>query len=181
MRLNLDHKFTTFDSSETPNQELVANASIGVERHFSDLEGVVTLWSGKVELPRFFRVITKRNHNMATQEKLHIGQMIKAVFDESGLSVAELARRIHTARSNVYFIFERPSIDINQLLDLCDALNHNFLDDIQLFRGMKSNLCPREIQIDLHLDDLSDEEAVRVRHFLEELKGKSVCNFDGKY
>lgn len=45
---------------------------------------------------------------MATQEKLHIGKMIKAVFDESGLSVAELARRIHTARSNVYFIFERP-------------------------------------------------------------------------
>lgn len=69
--------------------------------------------------------------------------MIKAVFDESGLSVAELARRIHTARSNVYFIFERPSIDMEQLLDLCDALNHNFLDDIQIHRKMKSNLCPR--------------------------------------
>ncbi|MBR5911623.1 MAG: helix-turn-helix transcriptional regulator [Bacteroidales bacterium] len=80
---------------------------------------------------------------MATQEKLHIGKMIKAVFDESGLSVAELARRIHTARSNVYFIFERPSIDMEQLLDLCDALNHNFLDDIQIHRKMKSNLCPR--------------------------------------
>ena len=54
---------------------------------------------------------------MATQQKLHIGQMIKAVFDESGMSVAELARRIHTARSNVYFIFERSSIDMEQLLD----------------------------------------------------------------
>lgn len=107
---------------------------------------------------------------MATQEKLHIGKMIKAVFDESGLSVAELARRIHTARSNVYFIFERPSIDMNQLLDLCDALNHNFLDDIQLCKGMKSNLCPRELHIDLNLDDLSDEKVVRVGRFLEELK-----------
>lgn len=109
---------------------------------------------------------------MAAQEKLHIGQMIKAVFDESGLSVAELARRIHTARSNVYFIFERPSIDMNQLLDLCDALNHNFLDDIQLQRGMKSSLCPREIHIDLNLEDLCDEKTVRVRRFLEELKGE---------
>ena len=33
--------------------------------------------------------------------------------------------------------------DMNQLLDLCDALNHNFLDDIQIHRKMKSNLCPR--------------------------------------
>lgn len=91
---------------------------------------------------------------MAMQDKLHIGQMIKAVFNESGLSVAELARRIHTTRSNVYFIFERPSIDMEQLLDICDALNHNFLDDIQILRGMKSNLCPRELHIDLNLDSL---------------------------
>ena len=107
---------------------------------------------------------------MATQKKLHIGQMIKAVFDESGLSVAELARRIHTARSNVYFIFERSSIDMEQLLDLCDALDHNFLDDIQIQRKMKSNLCPRELHIDLNMDDLTDEKAVRVGRFLEELK-----------
>ena len=111
---------------------------------------------------------------MAAQN-LHIGQLIKAVFDESGMSVAEFARRIHTARSNVYFIFERPSIDMKQLLDICDALEHNFLDDIQLKRGIKSSLCPREIHIDLNLDDLSDEEAIRVGHFLEQLKGKSVC------
>lgn len=109
---------------------------------------------------------------MASQHNLHIGQMIKAVFDESGLSVAELARRIHTARSNVYFIFERPSIDMNQLLDLCDALNHNFLDDIQIRRGMKSNLCPRELHIDLNLENLSDEKTVRIGHFLEELNEK---------
>lgn len=109
---------------------------------------------------------------MATQEKLHIGKMIKATFDESGLSVTELARRIHTARSNVYFIFERPSIDMEQLLDLCDALDHNFLDDIQLHRKMKSSLCPREIHIDLNLDDLSDDMVVRVGRFLEELKGE---------
>ena len=107
---------------------------------------------------------------MATQQKLHIGQMIKAVFDESGMSVAELARRIHTARSNVYFIFERSSIDMEQLLDLCDALDHNFLDDIQVQRKMKSNLCPRELHINLNMDDLTDEKAVRLGRFLEELK-----------
>ncbi|MBQ8958030.1 MAG: helix-turn-helix transcriptional regulator [Bacteroidales bacterium] len=109
---------------------------------------------------------------MTTQQRLHIGQMIKTVFDESGLSVSELARRIHTARSNVYFIFERSSIDLGQLLDLCDALDHNFLDDIQVQRKMKSNLCPRELHIDLNLDDLADDKAIRVGRFLEELKGE---------
>ena len=59
---------------------------------------------------------------------------------------------------------------MNQLLDLCDALNHNFLDDIQILRGMKSSLSPRKIHIDLNLDDLSDEKAVRIGRFLEELK-----------
>lgn len=106
---------------------------------------------------------------MATQN-LHIGQLIKSVFDESGLSVAEFARRIHTARSNVYFIFERPSIDMQQLLDICDALEHNFLDDIQIYRKMKSSLCPRQIHIEFYLDDLDDEKAIRVGRILEDLK-----------
>lgn len=105
-----------------------------------------------------------------TTQNLHIGQLIKAVFEESGMSVAEFARRIHTARSNVYFIFERPSIDMKQLLDICDALEHNFLDDIQIQRKMKSSLCPRQVHIELNLDDLNDEKAIRVGRFLEDLK-----------
>ena len=103
------------------------------------------------------------------KQNLHIGQLVKAVFDESGMSVAEFARRIHTACSNVYFIFERPSIDMEQLLDICDALEHNFLDDIQLQRGMKSSLCPREIHLDINIDELCDDDAKRVAWFLEEL------------
>lgn len=110
---------------------------------------------------------------MVRQQKLHIGKMIESVFNESGMKAAELARRIHTSRSNVYFIFKRPSIDMKQLLDLCEALNHNFLDDIQLQRGIKSNLCPREIHIHLDLDNLSDEKALQVMRFLEELEGET--------
>lgn len=106
---------------------------------------------------------------MPTQN-LHIGQLIKAVFDESGMTVSEFARRIHTARSNVYFIFERPSIDMKQLLDICDALGHNFLDDIQIQMKMKSLLCPRQVHIELNFDDLNNEKAIRVGRFLEDLK-----------
>ena len=98
--------------------------------------------------------------------------MIKAVFDESGMTISEFARQIHTARSNVYFIFERRSIDMEQLLDICDALDHNFLDDIQIQRKMKSKLCPRELHIDVNLDGLSDENAVFISRFLSEFKSE---------
>lgn len=106
------------------------------------------------------------------KQNLHIGQMIKAVFDESGMTISEFARQIHTARSNVYFIFERRSIDMEQLLDICDALDHNFLDDIQIQRKMKSKLCPRELHIDVNLDGLSDENAVFISRFLSEFKSE---------
>lgn len=106
------------------------------------------------------------------KQNIHIGQMIKAVFDESGMTISEFARQIHTARSNVYFIFERRSIDMEQLLDICDALDHNFLDDIQIQRKMKSKLCPRELHIDVNLDGLSDENAVFISRFLSEFKSE---------
>ena len=107
---------------------------------------------------------------MATQHNIHIGQMIKTVFEESGISVAELARRIHTTRSNIYFIFERQSIDMEQLLNLCDALNHDFLNDLQIHRGIKPKINLHDLHVDLYLKDLSEEKIVKIEHFLDDLK-----------
>ena len=106
---------------------------------------------------------------MATQQNIHIGKLIKSVFDDSGLSVAEFARRINCGRSNIYFIFERNTIDVKQLINICNALNHNFFDDIELQCGIKSTLCPRQININLNISDLDNEKAVRIARFLEEL------------
>ena len=68
---------------------------------------------------------------MAESVKLHIGHLIKTVFDESGMSVSELARRINLERTSVYGIFERPSVDVVLLANISKALNHNFLQDIE--------------------------------------------------
>ncbi len=113
---------------------------------------------------------------MAKKHNLHIGQMIKAVFDKSGMSVSELARRINTTRSNVYFIFERPSIDVEKLMEICKALEHNFFDDIQVIGGMKSTLCPREFHISLNT--LDDDKAKLLADLLQTLNGKTVCDND---
>ncbi len=105
---------------------------------------------------------------MDARGRLNIGQLIKTVFDESDLTVAEFARRIHCERTNVYSIFERCSIDVKLLVDISFALNHNFLDDVMLQCGLKSPLCPRQAHIYLNLDGLPDNRVKQIADFLNE-------------
>lgn len=100
---------------------------------------------------------------MATQN-LHIGHLIKTVFDESGMSVSEFARQIHLERSTIYGIFERPSIDSVLLARISLALNHNFLSDVEQHFG----LSPNTQSLTLHFDHLSPETALRLTQLLNE-------------
>lgn len=106
---------------------------------------------------------------MAKPHRIHIGHMIKEVFDEKGISVTEFARRINFARPNVYSIFERYDIGVEQLIDISEALDHNFLDDVQLKSGMNTSLQTRQLHISLNLDTFSAEKAGRGILLLKEL------------
>ena len=106
---------------------------------------------------------------MATQQNIHIGKLIKSVFDESGLSVAEFARRINCGRPNVYSIFERNTIDVLQLVSISHALNHNFLNDIATQCGINSYSDSQPISINLSINDLDNGKATKLVRFLEEL------------
>lgn len=106
---------------------------------------------------------------MAKPHRMHIGHIIKEVFDEKGISVTEFARRINCARPNVYSIFERYDIGVEQLLDISEALDHNFLDDVQLKSGMDSTLQTRHLHVNFNLDDFSPEKAERISSLLKEL------------
>jgi plasmid maintenance system antidote protein VapI len=99
---------------------------------------------------------------MATQN-LHIGQLIKAVFDESGMSVSEFARQIHLERSTVYSIFERQSIDAILLARISLVLKHNFLSDVEQHYG----LVPLTSSLTLHLNNLTPEIAVQLADILK--------------
>ena len=99
---------------------------------------------------------------MATQNNLHIGQLIKAVFDESGMTVSEFARQIHLERSTVYSIFERQSIDAIQLARISLVLKHNFLSDVE----QHYDLSPQTPSLTLHFDSLSPEVAIQFADLL---------------
>ena len=93
---------------------------------------------------------------METQNKLHIGHMVKSVFDESGLSVAEFARRIHCERTNVYKIFNRQSIDVETFVKISEALEHNFLEDVMKHYGLSVKQSTK-LSFNITLDNLTEE------------------------
>lgn len=98
---------------------------------------------------------------MATQN-LHIGHLIKAVFDESGMTVSEFARQIHLERSTVYSIFERQSIDAMLLARISLVLKHNFLSDIERHYGLNTQVQ----SLTIHLDKLTPELAIQLANLL---------------
>ena len=59
----------------------------------------------------------------------HIGKMIQDELSRQGRTVVWLAKEIYCEKSNVYKLFKRKSIDFEQLLKICEVLNHNFLND----------------------------------------------------
>lgn len=62
---------------------------------------------------------------------VHIGKEIKKKAKELRIGATELGERINVSKQNVYHIFERKSIDTEQLVVISKALNFDFF---QLFR-----------------------------------------------
>ena len=102
---------------------------------------------------------------MKTQSKLHIGHIVKSVFDKSGLSVAEFARRIYCERTNVYKIFNRQSIDIETLVKISEALEHNFLEDVMKHYGLSAKYSTN-LSFNIALEDITEENIDSISKFL---------------
>lgn len=103
---------------------------------------------------------------MARRNKIHIGSIIKKVFEHSGMSITEFARRINCTRPNVYSIFERHDIGVEQLIEISIALNHNFLDDIYEQTCLNSSLIPTHLMLKI---DVSNIEPILLQRFINVL------------
>ena len=57
---------------------------------------------------------------------MHIGQLIKQELENQGRSVVWFAEKMAYSRTNVYKIFERPSIDADVLLRISVILDVDF-------------------------------------------------------
>lgn len=72
---------------------------------------------------------TKEKRKGASQSQMKIGNKIKQVIVEQNISMAELAKRMHWSRANVYKLLNRESIDTLKLYQISLALKHDFFAD----------------------------------------------------
>ncbi|MBR0176379.1 MAG: hypothetical protein IJQ11_03020 [Bacteroidales bacterium] len=106
---------------------------------------------------------------MTNTDNVHIGQLVKSVFDESGMTVSELSRQLRCERTNVYTIFKRRTIDVELLAMLSEILNHNFLDDAMRLYGLTSTFSPK-LNLCISLDDFTAEKIERLAEVIAEFK-----------
>ena len=57
---------------------------------------------------------------------IHIGQLIRQELQNQGRTVAWLTRELNCSRSNVYKIFEKPTLDTAILLQVSKLLKVDF-------------------------------------------------------
>lgn len=62
--------------------------------------------------------------------KKFLGQSIGEYVRKKGITIASFAKSINTTRSNAYKIFNKNSIDIEQLRRISIVLRHNFFEDL---------------------------------------------------
>lgn len=105
---------------------------------------------------------------MAQQANIHIGQLVKAVFDKSSMSVAEFARQINCERTNVYTIFRRRTIDVELLVKISYILDHNFLDDVIHLTGLQAKFSP-SLKLNISFNNRTAEETKNVMKQLESI------------
>gem|GEM_PF-4004326 len=62
--------------------------------------------------------------------EIHVGHLIKEVFDRQGHRATWFAWELNCNRANVYNIFNRENIDVAMLIRISRVMGHNFLRDI---------------------------------------------------
>lgn len=60
---------------------------------------------------------------------IHVGDIIHAELKKQGRTVNWLAAQIYCEKSNIYKLFRRKSVDLEQLMKISEVLQHNFLRD----------------------------------------------------
>ena len=61
---------------------------------------------------------------------MHIGQHIKEVMGEQGITATQLAKDICCTRPHIHKVFRKENIDIALLQRISEALNYDFFRDL---------------------------------------------------
>jgi len=104
-------------------------------------------------------------------KEIHIGKKIRLVFDQSGLTVSQLARMLEVHRPKIYNIFECKSIETDLLCKISDVLHYDFLSEVYLSKREKENQNPNTINIQFQI---STEKIADFIKFINKLKKAGI-------
>jgi len=91
-------------------------------------------------------------------DEIHIGNKIRFVFDQSGLTVSQFARMLEVHRPKIYSIFDCKSIETDLLCKISEVLHFDFLSEVYLKKRNIANQNPATININFKVssENLSD-------------------------
>jgi transcriptional regulator with XRE-family HTH domain len=64
------------------------------------------------------------------KSNIHIGSLIRQKMKERNLSIAKFAVAINCSRANIYSIFKRKSINMEQMEKISKVLDYDFVTEI---------------------------------------------------
>ena len=115
---------------------------------------------------------------MIDLKNIHIGTIIKEKMEERGVSAAELADKICCDRTTIYDVFQRKSINFDQLIMISDALDYDFVHKVY-FPDMNKNYFSKKVLLAVEIDCelLKNTDLPKNVFRLLELPTKSVDYF----
>ena len=91
-------------------------------------------------------------------DDIHIGEKIKSIFNQTGLTVSQFARLLGVQRTRVYTLFESKTIDTDMLCKISDVLHFDFLSEVYIKNRECAQQNPTSININFQItsDRLAD-------------------------
>jgi hypothetical protein len=59
-------------------------------------------------------------------EQVHAGQLLRKAITDSGVKIAELAKKIGRSRRCIYLMFDKQDVPLHYLLQIGKIINHDF-------------------------------------------------------
>ena len=64
----------------------------------------------------------------------HRGEILEKAVRDKEYSITKLAARIKRSRQHIYNLFARPDINLDEMLKIGKAINHDFKPELQIFK-----------------------------------------------
>lgn len=78
---------------------------------------------------------------------IHRGEIVEKAVRKSGISVAEIARRMNKSRRHIYNLFEKPDLSTDVILQIGRIIHYNFTEEIKDNVFIESEMLDRVLSV----------------------------------